>query len=174
MLSLPSIASNGTIALVGFKLDFSFASLHEPRVEREREFIPKFQMPGLDRRRRYGRRLLCRRRKSLVPRLPAEARRLRARSSITQNRDVAKAFSHRPSLMSMSQSEAGETWSVRHDGVTPGYLYVVAEEIGSGDARPHPHPVNVSRWEWLTNRDMELRFIEETRVMDGQNLRTTR
>ena len=55
--------------------------------------------------------------------------RLRAGSSVTQKRDVAKAFSHRPSLVSMSQSEEGEEWRVRHDGATPGYLYVV----GRGD-----------------------------------------
>lgn len=95
---------------------------------------------------------------------------LRAGSSITQNRDVAKAFSHRPSLVSMSQSEDGDEWSVRHDGATPGFLYVVAEEIRVGDVRPHPHPVNVSRWEWLTNRDMSLTLIEETDVTDGERL----
>ena len=47
--------------------------------------------------------------------------RLRAGSSITQNRPVAKAFS-RPSLVSMSASEEGKEWSVRHNGATPGYL----------------------------------------------------
>ena len=45
--------------------------------------------------------------------------RLRAGSSITQNRDVAKAFSHRPSHVTMSQSEEGMGWSVRHNGATP-------------------------------------------------------
>ena len=95
---------------------------------------------------------------------------LRAGSSITQNRDVAKAFSHRPSLMSMTQPEEGEEWRVRHNGTTPGYLYAVTEEIGDSDVRPHPHPVNASRWEWLTNRDLELRFIEETHVTDGEKL----
>ncbi len=72
--------------------------------------------------------------------------------------------------MSISQSEEGEAWSVRHDGSTPGYLYAVAEEIGTGDVRPHPHPVNASGWEWLINRDLELRFIEETRVTDREKL----
>lgn len=96
--------------------------------------------------------------------------RLRAKSSITQNRDVAKAFSHRPPLVSMSQSEEGKEWRVRHNGATPGYLYVVAEEIGDGDVRPHPHPANASRWEWLTSRDLELRLIEETQVTDEERL----
>ena len=53
---------------------------------------------------------------------------LRAGSSITQNRDVAKAFSHRPSKVAMSYGGDGEPgihdWKVRHDGVMPGFLYV--------------------------------------------------
>ncbi len=72
--------------------------------------------------------------------------------------------------MSMTQPEEGERWSVRHDGTTTGYLYAVSEEICDGDVRPHPHPVNAARWEWLTNRDLELRFIEETRVTDEERL----
>ena len=54
-----------------------------------------------------------------------ELTRLGAGSSITQSRNVAKAFSHRPSLLSMSDE------SLKHDGVTPGYLHVVAEEISA-------------------------------------------
>ena len=72
--------------------------------------------------------------------------------------------------MSMSRSEEGEEWRVRHNGATPGYLYLVAEEIRTGDVRPHPHPVNVSRWEWLTNRELELRFIEETSVREEERM----
>lgn len=91
---------------------------------------------------------------------------LRAGSSITQNRSVAKAFSHRPSLVAMSYGGEGEPqpdeWKVRHNGVTLGYLYAVADEIGPDDARPHPDPINTSRWAWLTNRDLKLELIEET------------
>ena len=47
---------------------------------------------------------------------------LRAGSSNTQNRDLAKAFSHRPSLVSMSDRGDGEvspeTFLVRHNGET--------------------------------------------------------
>ncbi len=52
----------------------------------------------------------------------------------------------------------------------PGYLYVVAEEVGAGDARPHPHPVNVSKWEWLTNRELAVELVEETLVQDSERL----
>ena len=90
---------------------------------------------------------------------------LRVGSSITQNRNVAKAFSHRPSLL--TQSEGG---TVKHDGVTPGYLYIVADKIGPEDVRPHPHPVNVTRWEWLTNRELKLELVEQTIVTDEERL----
>ena len=94
-----------------------------------------------------------------------ELTKLRVGSSITQNRNVAKAFSHRPSLL--TQSEGGR---VKHDGMTPGYLYTIADEIGPDDVRPHPHPVNVTRWEWLTNRELKLELIEQTIVTDAERL----
>ena len=90
---------------------------------------------------------------------------LRVGSSITQNKNVAKAFSHRPSLL--TQSEGG---TVKHDGETPGYLYAVTDEIGPDDVYPHPHPVNVTRWEWLTHRELELKLIEQTVVTDKERL----
>ena len=90
---------------------------------------------------------------------------LRVGSSITQSRNVAKAFSHNPSLVTQSEGS-----TVKHDGVTPGYLYTVADEIGPGDVRPHPHPVNVTRWEWLTNRELKLELIEQTVVTDAEHL----
>ena len=90
---------------------------------------------------------------------------LRVGSSITQNRNVAKAFSHRPALL--TQSEGG---TVKHDGATPGYLYTVADEIGPDDVRPHPHPVNATRWEWLTNRELKLELIKQTIVTDKERL----
>ena len=90
---------------------------------------------------------------------------LRVGSSITQNRNVAKGFSHSPSLL--TQSEGG---AVKHDGVTPGYLYTVADEIGPDDVHPHPHPVNLTRWEWLTNRELTLKLVEQTVVTDEERL----
>ena len=90
---------------------------------------------------------------------------LRVGSSITQDKTVAKAFSHRPSMLSMS-----EGGTVKHDGVTSGYLYTVADEIGPDDVYPHPHPVNATRWEWPTNRELKLKLIEQTIVTDEERL----
>lgn len=93
-----------------------------------------------------------------------ELTRLRSGSSITQSRDVAKAFSHKPSLLSMSNE------SLKHDGATSGYLHIVAEEIAPEDVHPHPHPVNAARWEWLTRRELRLELIERTEVTAEESL----
>lgn len=93
-----------------------------------------------------------------------ELTRLRSGSSITQSANLAKAFSHRPSLLSMSDD------SLKHDGVTSGYLHIVAEEIAPEDVHPHPHPVHAARWEWLTRRELRLELIERTTVTEGESL----
>ena len=90
---------------------------------------------------------------------------LRAGSSVTQNKSVAKAFSHRPSIVSWS-----DEGDIKHDGSTPGYLYLVAAAIGPDDVRPHPSPVNADRWEWLTEREVALELIEETTVIPSERL----
>ncbi len=97
---------------------------------------------------------------------------LRTGSSITQNRNLAKAFSHRPSIVSMSdRSESlSDACSVKHNGITPGYLYTVSEAIGPEDIYPHPHPANADRWEWLTRRELTLELIQETIVTDRERL----
>lgn len=61
-------------------------------------------------------------------------------------------------------------WKVRHDGITPGFLYVVSDEIAPDDVRPHPHPANASRFEWLTHRELKLELIEETVVTDNERM----
>lgn len=84
-------------------------------------------------------------------------RTLKAGSSITQDIAIARAFSHRPSLM----AQYGDG-IIKHDGTTPGYLHRVAEEIHAEDIFPHPHPVNVNHWEWLTTRELCVELIEQT------------
>ena len=66
------------------------------------------------------------------------------------------------------------SWSdggvVKHNGVTPGYLYAVSGDIGPDDVHPHPHPANATRWEWLTNRELKLKLIEQTIATDKERL----
>lgn len=86
--------------------------------------------------------------------------------------NLAKAFSHRPSLVTLSDpSESlADGLNVKHDGVTPGILYTVSEAIGPEDIYPHPHPANADGWEWLVWRELKPEFIERTVVSDHERL----
>ena len=84
---------------------------------------------------------------------------LRTGSSITQNRDLARIFSHKPSLV--GQSASGR---IQHNGQRPGFLYQIAEDVVPDDIYPHPHPVNASHWEWLTKRELVVQLLEITQV----------
>ena len=86
-------------------------------------------------------------------------------SSITQNKDVARAFSHRPSLLSVSNEG-----TIKHDGTVSGYLYVVSEAVKAEGVYLHPHPANVDRWEWVTKRELSVELIELTQVKEKEKL----
>ena len=90
---------------------------------------------------------------------------LRTGSSITRNGDLARAFSHRPSLLSLS-----DDGTVKHDGTAAGYLYLVAEEVSPEDVSLHPHPANAARWEWLTQRELRVLLVKETQVRERDRL----
>lgn len=90
---------------------------------------------------------------------------LRAGSSITPKRDLARAFSHKPSLL--AQLPNGR---IQHNGQTAGYLYVVAEALDPHDIYPHPHPVNVDQWEWLLTRDVVVHLVEQTALRPDEQL----
>ena len=64
---------------------------------------------------------------------PFHLRTLAAGSTITMRRELARVFSHKPKIVSMSDSG-----TIHHDGVTNGYLYVVDEMVAPDDVRPHP------------------------------------
>ncbi|GHO99200.1 hypothetical protein KSF_092480 [Reticulibacter mediterranei] len=90
---------------------------------------------------------------------------LRVGSSVTQEKAIARAFSHRPTYLSIA-----DDGGVKHDGVMPGYLYIILEEIDPHDVTPHPHPVNATRWEWLTTRELRVQLIEYTQVQPEEKL----
>ena len=82
---------------------------------------------------------------------------LRSGSSVTEDRDLARAFSHQPTLLGR-----GET-GVRHNGTVDGFLYEVAEPLVGADLEKHPHPANEDGWEWLVTREVAVRLLERTR-----------
>ncbi|UCH43825.1 MAG: hypothetical protein JSW16_04625 [Dehalococcoidales bacterium] len=87
---------------------------------------------------------------------PLELETLREGSAITQIEKLAQAFSHRPTIVSVS--DGGK---IKHDGKTKGRVYRIAEEITADDVLPHPRSSMAKEWEWITNREFKLEFLYE-------------
>jgi hypothetical protein len=84
---------------------------------------------------------------------------LRAGSTITRDREVARVFSHKPPIVSID-----DDGTIRHTGTAPGYLYRIDEPLGPGDVYPHPRTTMQPGLEWLTRRELRLSLIGPTQV----------
>ena len=91
---------------------------------------------------------------------PVELDVLRKGSSVTQLKEIAKAFSHRPSRMSIEDDECS---SVKHNSSLPGRLYVISEAIGPDDVE---YLANTAGTHWQTQRDLQVRLLAELAVDD--------
>jgi hypothetical protein len=96
---------------------------------------------------------------------PLELTSIRAGSTITQNRDLARVFSHKPPIVSMN-----DDGSLKHTGATPGYLYRIAEPLGAEDVYPHPNSSMPPGAEWLCRRELRLALLGPTVVRDEERL----
>ena len=99
---------------------------------------------------------------------PLRLRAIRKRSTVTQDRDLARVFSHRPSLVSVSDGMGAPR--IKHDGTTPGFLYRVAEDVRPGDVRPHPRSSVGCGKEWLTNRELRVTLVGATEIVERERL----
>ena len=82
---------------------------------------------------------------------------LRADSTLTQWRELAEAFSHRPTKLSYD-----DQGTIHHNGTQKGYLYIVDEPVAIGtDIRRHPRTVMDENAEFLTNRPLKVKMIRE-------------
>ena len=88
---------------------------------------------------------------------------LRKGSWVTQSSELAKAFSHRPSLISFG--EDGQ--SVKHNGEQLGFLYMVSEAVGPEDVTYLPH---TAQTHWQGQRDLEVRLVAELPLDDPAQL----
>ena len=82
-------------------------------------------------------------------------------SSITRNRELAIAFSHKPSQIWITDEDE----MIHHNGEQNGYLYEVAELVSLEDIYVHPDILIVNPndpWEWLTKKPFRLKLIQET------------
>jgi esterase/lipase len=96
---------------------------------------------------------------------PFRFRVLQKGSIVTQDRALAKVFSHGPSLISLS-----DDGTLKHDGKKPGFLYRIAEDVTPYDVQPHPHLTMIEGKEWVTTRDLKVEQIGLTVIVGGETL----
>ena len=86
-------------------------------------------------------------------------------NTVTPDIHLAKVFSHKPALVSIS-----DDGQVKHSGTAPGFLYRVAEPLEPGDVYPHPRSVMEGGKEWLTCRMLPLELLSSTEVVENESL----
>lgn len=80
-------------------------------------------------------------------------------SSITRNKTLAEAFSHKPSKL-----EVTSDGQIHHNGLLKGYLYQVDECFSPEEIYIHEACQEEDPWEWVTTRDLKLKLIGITDV----------
>ena len=88
---------------------------------------------------------------------------LRKGSWVTQFKELAKAFSHRPSLISFGD----DSQTVKHNGQQPGFLYIVSEEVGPDDVS---YLRDTAQTHWQTQYDLQVSLVAELPVDDPPQL----
>ena len=87
---------------------------------------------------------------------------LRENSTVTQWKELAEAFSHRPGRLSYD-----DDGTIRHDGKEKGFLYVIDEPVTVGvDVCRHPRTVMDENAEFLTKRPLKVKMIGELSPRD--------
>jgi len=90
---------------------------------------------------------------------------LRKGSTITQDRGLAKVFSHKPTLVSIS-----DEGHIKHDGRMRGFLYRIIDDIEPGDVHRHPRSPMGEGEEWLTDRELRVELIGRTQIIEQERL----
>ncbi len=88
-------------------------------------------------------------------------------STITQDKDLARVFSHKPQIASLEDDPALLARGIprlRHNGTLPGLLYIIDEPIDPQDVYPHPQSSMPPGLEWLTRRALRLRLLSSVEI----------
>ncbi len=93
---------------------------------------------------------------------------LRTGSTITQDATLARAFSHKPTVLCLEDEATPPR--IRHNGTLPGLLYGVDEPIDAADIYPHPRSSMPPGLEWLTQRPLRLKLLENVEVAPSEFL----
>ena len=94
---------------------------------------------------------------------PEELTVLERGSWITQFKEMAKTFSHKPTLMSLG----GDCEHIKHNGQQPGFLYTVSDPLGPDDIS---YLRDTAQTHWQTKRDLRLRLVAKLPVDDPPQL----
>lgn len=82
---------------------------------------------------------------------------LKAGSTITQWKELAEAFSHKPTILCYDDNGV-----IEHNGIKNGYLYIIDEPIEVGvDIYQHPNTSMDEGAEFLTKRALKVKRIED-------------
>ncbi len=90
---------------------------------------------------------------------------LRKGSTITQKRELARIFSHKPTIVSVD-----DDGRIKHNGTVPGYLYVLVEIVEPEDVVPHPYSTMQEGDEWVTDREFQVQLMGTTEVVPSELL----
>jgi hypothetical protein len=82
---------------------------------------------------------------------------------VTQFKELAKAFSHKPTLISFGD----DNQTVKHDGQQPGFLYVLSEPVGPDTVSYLPH---TALTHWQTQCDLQVRLVSKLPADDPPQL----
>ena len=85
-------------------------------------------------------------------------------SWVTPFRELAKAFSHKPTRITVSDDDF---MIVRHDGKIPGFLYVVSELLDDQDLEELP---NTDQTHWRTMRALKVKLVGEVPLVETERL----
>jgi hypothetical protein len=96
---------------------------------------------------------------------PLELTYVRKGSTITQDRELARVFSHKPTIVCTL-----DDGRIKHTGTEPGLLYVIDEEVRTEDVVPHPRTTMDPGVEWLTTRDLKLCLLCPTEPVQEELL----
>lgn len=85
---------------------------------------------------------------------------LRTNSTITQWKELAEAFSHKPSALGYDEHGV-----ITHNGVEKGYLYIIDEPVDiQNDIYQHPGTTMGENAEFLTKRPLKVKMVSELNV----------
>jgi hypothetical protein len=94
---------------------------------------------------------------------------LRVGSTITQDRDLARIFSHKPSMVVQDTDACGKR-IIKHTGTQSGFLYRIVDQVQPEDVTPHPATTMGVGQEWLTVHELRVALIEPTALVADEIL----